>query len=150
MARETKYKFSFTAASLRLNELVKVAKAANEKGIADLKQLKDSGVVFASVKSRTTDREFREIRHRLEALTPEQLEVLIRGDLNSQKQIAFLAICRLYCFIRDFTIEVLRDKTLVFDYSINESDFNSFIDRRLNVHPELEAFSESTFKKANR
>ncbi|MCK9398990.1 MAG: DUF1819 family protein [Bacteroidales bacterium] len=148
MARKSKYILSFTAASLRLNEMVKVAKTANEMGISDLKTLKDRGVVFGSVKSRTSEREFREIQKRLEAFTPDQMNVLINGDLISQKQIAFLAVCKHYDFIRDFTIEVLRDKTLVFDYTINESDFNSFIDRRINVHPELETFSESTLKKA--
>jgi len=148
MERKSKYILSFTAASLRLNEMVKVAKAANEMGVTDLKMVKDSGVVFGSVKSRTSDREFREIRKRLEKLTPTQIDILINGDLISQKQIAFLAVCKHYTFIRDFTIEVLRDKTLVFDYTINESDFNSFIDRRFNVHPELEVFSESTLKKA--
>lgn len=148
MATERRYKLSFTAASLRLNEMVKAAKAANHMGVSDLKMLKDSGVVFGSVKSRTLKREFQEIRSRLERLTPDQMNVLIDGDLISQKQIAFLAVCKCYDIIRDFTIEVLRDKTLVFDYAINESDFNSFIDRRINVHPELESFSESTMLKA--
>jgi len=148
MVKHRKYRLSFTAASLRLNEMVKVAKAASELGKTNLKMLKDSGVVFSSVKSRTSDREFREIRNRLELLTPDQKNVLVNGDLISQKQIGFLAICKHYDFIRDFTIEVLRDKTLVFDYAINESDFNSFIDRRMNIHPELESFSESTLRKA--
>ncbi|HOX77168.1 MAG TPA: DUF1819 family protein [Bacteroidales bacterium] len=148
MAKHSKYKLSFTGASLRLNEMVKVARAANEMGITDLRMVKVSGVVFGSVKSRTSTREFQEIQKRLESLTLDQLDVLIHGDLISQKQIGFLAVCKSYDFIRDFTIEVLRDKTLVYDYTINESDFNSFIDRRLNVHPELESFSESTLRKA--
>jgi len=145
---ESKYILSFTAASLRLNEMVKVAKAAQEDDITDLSIVKESGVVFGSVKNRTTDREFREIRKRLETLTPDQKNILIHGDLNSQKQIAFLAVCKRYGFIRDFTIEVIRDKVLVFDFKINESDFNSFISSKILLHPELEAFSESTRKKA--
>lgn len=148
MAKERKYKLSFTAASLRLNEMVKVAKTANDMGISDLKMLKGSGVVFGSVKSRTSTREFQEIQKRLDSLTLDQVLLLIDGDLISQKQIAFLAVCKCYEFIRDFTIEVLRDKTLVSDYAISESDFNSFIVRRINVHSELESFSESTILKA--
>jgi len=148
MKRNPKYRLSFTAASLRLNEMVKVANVAKEMGGADLKMVKDQGVVFSSVKTRTSDREFREIRKRLERLTPEQVNVLINGDLISQKQIAFLAVCKHYDLIRDFTVEVLRDKTMVYDYTINESDFNSFVDRKMNIHPELETFNESTFKKA--
>lgn len=145
---ESKYILSFTAASLRLNEMVKVSKAAQEDDITDLSMVKESGVVFGSVKNRTTDREFREIRKRLEKLTPEQKNILILGDLNSQKQIAFLAVCKHYAFIRDFAIEIVRDKVLVFDYQLHESDYNSFINSKILLHPELEEFSESTRKKA--
>lgn len=148
MTIESKYILSFTAASLRLNEMVKVAKTAKEEGESDLNVVKESGVVFGSVKNRTTDREFREIRKRLEKLTPDQKNILINADLNSQKQIAFLAVCKHYTFIRDFTIEVIRDKVLVFDYQLHESDYNSFINSKILLHPELEEFSESTRKKA--
>ena len=148
MDKTKKYILSFTALSLRLNEMVKVAQTIVENDISDLKKVRGSGVVFTSVKKRTSEREFREIWKRLEKLTPEQMEILIHGDLISQKQIAFLAICKHYDFIRDFTIEVIRDKFLLFDYKINESDFNSFINNRVHLHPELEDFSESTLKKA--
>lgn len=148
MEQKSKYILSFTAASLRLNEMVKVAKTAIDNGISDFNEIKESGVVFNSVTSRTSTREFREIRKRLEHLTPKQMDILIHGDLISQKQIAFLAVCKHYSIIRDFAIEVVRDKTLVYDYKINESDFNSFINNKIQSHPELEMFSESTLKKA--
>jgi len=148
MSLHSKYILSFTAASLRLNEMIKVAKAAYDNNSTDLQVVKESGVVFSSVKTRTSDREFREVRKRLEKLTPEQISILINADLISQKQIAFLAVCKRYEFIRDFTIEVIRDKVLVFDFKLNESDFNSFINSKILLHPELEAFSESTRKKA--
>ena len=106
--------------------MVKVAKTAYENGTSDLMEVRESGVVFNSVKTKTLDTEFREIRKRLEKLTPDQMIILIHGDLISQKQIAFLAVCKHYDFIRDFTIEVIRDKSLVYDYKINESDYNSF------------------------
>ncbi len=148
MEQKSKYILSFTAASLRLNEMVKVAQTATDNGISDFNEVKESGVVFNSVTSRTSTREFREIRKRLEHLTPKQMDILIHGDLISQKQIAFLAVCKHYSIIRDFAIEVVRDKTLVYDYKINESDFNSFINNKIQSHPELEMFSESTLKKA--
>ncbi len=148
MQSQSKYILSFTAASLRLNEMIKVAKAAYDNNTTDLNVVKESGVVFSSVKTRTSDREFREIRKRLEKLTPEQINILINGDLISQKQIAFLAVCKRYGFIRDFTIEVIRNKVLVFDYQLHESDYNSFINSKILLYPELEEFSESTRKKA--
>ena len=148
MQQESKYILSFTAASLRLNEMVKVAKASHENDTSDFAIVKESGVVFGSVKSRTTDREFREIRKRLEKLTKEQKYILIHGDLISKKQIAFLATCKHYAFIRDFTIEVIRDKVLVYDYQLHESDYKSFINSKVLLHPELEEFSETKQKKA--
>lgn len=148
MSRPPKYILSFTALSLRLNEMVKVAKTAYENNMSDLMEVRESRVVFNSVKTRTSDREFREIRKRLDKLTPDQINILIHGDLISQKQIAFLAVCKHYDFIRDFTIDVIRDKALVYDYTINESDYNSFINGRIHIHPELEDFSDSTLKKA--
>lgn len=128
--------------------MVKVAKTAQAEGTSDLNVIKESGVVFGSVKNRTTEREFREIRKRLEKLTNEQRNILIHGDLNTQKQIAFLAVCKHYAFIRDFAIEVIRDKVLVFDYQLHESDYNSFINSKISLHPELEKFSVSTLKKS--
>jgi len=148
MSHPSKYILSFTAASLRLNEMVKVAKNAVDNDIANLKMVKESGVVFSSVKTRTSDREFREVIKRLEVLTPEQKNILIHGDLISQKQIAFLAVCKRYAFIRDFVVDVIRDKVLVYDYKINPSDFKAFINNRIHIHSELEEFSESTLKKA--
>ena len=148
MSRPSKYILSFTAASLRLNEMVKVATAALDNAGGDLAMVKESGVVFSSVKIRTSDREFREVRKRLETLTPDQTAILIRGDLISQKQIAFLSVCKRYSFIRDFAVDVIRDKVLVFDYQLNESDYKSFINSKLSLHTELEEFSESTLKKA--
>ena len=148
MSRSSKYILSFTAASLRLNEMVKVATAALDNVGGDLAMVKESGVVFSSVKIRTSDREFREVRKRLETLTPDQTVILIWGDLISQKQIAFLSVCKRYSFIRDFAVDVIRDKVLVFDYQLNESDYKSFINSKLSLHTELEEFSESTLKKA--
>jgi len=148
MSRPSKYILSFTAASLRLNEMVKVATAALDNAGGDLAMVKESGVVFSSVKTRTSDREFREVRKRLETLTTDQTAILIRGDLISQKQIAFLSVCKRYTFIQDFAVDVIRDKVLVFDYQLNESDYKSFINSKLSLHTELEEFSESTLKKA--
>ena len=128
--------------------MVKVATAVYDNNSTDLQMAKETGVVFSSVKKRTSDREFREVRKRLEMLTPEQKNILIHGDLISKKQIAFLAVCKRYAFIRDFVADVIRDKVLVYDYKINPSDLKSFIDNRTHIHPELEEFSESTLKKA--
>ncbi len=143
-----KYKLSFTAASLKLSESIKIAEAVLELGITNLNDVRLKGIVFSSVKVDTANKEFREIRDRLKTLTSAQRDILVHGDLVSQKQIAFLAVCKHYAFIRDFVSEILRDKTLVFDYKIKESDFKVFIDSKLELHPELETFTERTLQVA--
>lgn len=148
MVKQSKYSLAFTAASLRLNDMVKVAETVIQQEVSDIRQVREIGSVFNSGKAQTSDREFREIRKRLEYLTPDQMSILAHGSLISQKQIAFLAVCKHYDIIRDFAVDVILDKTMVFNYQINESDFSSFINSRLEAHPELETFSDSTLKKA--
>ncbi|MCF8307439.1 MAG: DUF1819 family protein [Bacteroidales bacterium] len=145
---QVKYKLSFNAASLKLNETIKVAQFALDNNIQDFQSIRDQGLVFSSSTHRTSIREFREIRKRLELLTRGQIELLVSGDFITQKQIGFLAICKHYLFIRDFTVEVIREKLLSFDYQIFDGDYNAFFNRKTELHPELEDFSESTLKKA--
>lgn len=97
--------------------------------------------------SRTTDREFRELKFRIQTLTSKQLEILAYGDTPSQKQIGLLAMCKLYTFIRDFVVEVLREKALIFDYQLTEGEYITFYRRKCEVHPELEELADSTTKK---
>ncbi len=148
MTDHLKYSFAFTAASLRLNETVLAAKAILEHSILNYSELTEEQVDFNSGKAETFRRSFREIRNRLIQLTPNQMEILANGSLIQQKQIAFLAVCKHYGFIKDFVIEVLWNKIMVFNYQITESDFNSFINSKIQLHPELENFTESTSKKA--
>ncbi|CAN5854096.1 hypothetical protein BH24BAC1_BH24BAC1_32490 [soil metagenome] len=97
--------------------------------------------------ARTTDREFREIKFRIEELTNKQLAILANGDGLQKKQIALLGMCKLYSFIRDFVVEVLREKALVFDYQITEGEYTTFFRRKSESHPELDGLADSTAKK---
>ncbi len=148
MNAQSKYSLSFTAVSLRLNEMVKVAQAATYTLESDTLQVNDDALSFKSGKAETSRRFVREIVGRLSTLSHQQLNILANGDYPDKKQIAFLAICKYYSFIHDFTIEVIRDKALVFNYQINDADWALFLDNKRTNHPELDAFSETTLKKA--
>ncbi|MFB9862453.1 DUF1819 family protein [Rufibacter immobilis] len=140
---DRKYRLSFTAASLRLLEMSEMAKLYLEEGAENITK----GAIIRGRNSRTTDREFRELKFRVEKLTKRQLEILATGDVLAQKQIALLAICKLYAFIRDFVVEVLREKSLAFNYQITEGEYTSFFRRKSEIHQELENLTESTAKK---
>jgi hypothetical protein len=141
MIESGKYSFSFTASSLRLNEMIVVATAIAEKRELDYVNELGGG------KSTTGKRMLVEFEKRISNLTPRQADILIKGDFLSQKQIAFLSVCKTYLFIRDFVVEVLREKILVFDYQITEGDYISFYRRKLDLHPEMDTITELTEKK---
>ena len=141
MLHNSKYRFSFTAASLRLNDMISIANHKLEAVEFDYINKLGNG------KSSTGIRMFTELNSRISRLTVEQLNLLVDGDLEIQKQIAFLSICKTYDFIRDFTIEVLREKLLVFDYEISEGDYISFYRRKTELHPEMDNLTEVTQNK---
>lgn len=80
-------------------------------------------------------------------MTPSQIEVLLESDLITQKQMAFVSVCKSYGFIRDFVIEVVREKYLVYDYQITEGDYISFYRRKYDLHDEMDTLTELTEKK---
>ena len=141
MNRTNKYDFSFTASSLRLNEMLTVVRSKSE-GI-ELDYINDLG----GGKSSTGKRMLSEFNKRISFMTPSQIEVLLESDLITQKQMAFVSVCKSYGFIRDFVIEVVREKYLVYDYQITEGDYISFYRRKYDLHDEMDTLTELTEKK---
>ncbi len=136
-----KYEFSFTASSLRLNEMILVANSIIDKRDVDYVNELGGG------KAATGKRMFAEFNKRLVELSDVQIALLAKDDLTTQKQIAFLSVCKTYGFIRDFVVEVLREKILVFDNEITEGEYISFFRRKTELHPEMDELTEITQKK---
>ena len=136
-----KYDFSFTASSLRLNELRLVAKH----------QIAGSEINFTNElgngKSSTGRRMLAEFTKRLSFLTEDQKELLVHIDLTSQRQIAFLSACKTHLFLRDFVVEVIREKLLIFDYVLTEGEYISFYRRKSDLHSEMDELTEVTANK---
>jgi hypothetical protein len=136
-----KYDFSFTASSLRLNELRLVAKH----------QIAGSEINFTNElgngKSSTGRRMLAEFTKRLSFLTEDQKELLVHSDLTSQRQIAFLSACKTHLFLRDFVVEVIREKLLIFDYEVSEGEYISFYRRKSDLHSEMDELTEVTANK---
>jgi hypothetical protein len=138
MSKTKKYNFSLTAASLRLPEMLKTAQAIYDK--TDFNYTDELG----RGNEKTGKRMYFEMQKRIEILTPSQLELFIHGDLITQKQIAFLSICKCFTFIRDFAIEVLREKVLMYDYEIRKGEYLSFFRRKNELHEEMDDLSEQS------
>ncbi|MFW6351598.1 MAG: DUF1819 family protein [Bacteroidota bacterium] len=148
MTTTKKYTFGFNAASLRLNEMINIEKYAVKHDLDKYDKIEDKSSLIGRGKSRTSEREFHELKKRLEKLSIKQKSLLLNGDLSAQKQIAFLGVCKHYRFIRDFVVEVIREKFSVFDYQLSEGDYLTFFRRQQESNPELERLAETTFKKA--
>jgi hypothetical protein len=136
-----KYDFGFTAVSLQLKETLLVARALEENISLDYALLLGSG------KSATGKRKLTEFKKRIATLSDAEREWLLEGDLRSQRQLAFIAACRTYAIIRDFMIEVVREKMLIFDYQITEGDYLTFFRRSAELNDQLARLSEATKKK---
>ncbi|WP_163710185.1 DUF1819 family protein [Mangrovibacterium lignilyticum] len=140
MDRIGKYDFSYTGFSLRANDMAKVAKAFSEREDIDLQELGDG-------KTATGKRRYNVIKKRIETLTRRQVDILASGSLTEQRHIAFLATCKAHLFVRDFTVEVIREKLLLYDYELSEGEYISFFRRKAELHPEMENLTETTKKK---
>lgn len=141
MVNREKYDFSFTASSLRLNEMLLVVKAIHENNEIDYVNELGGG------KTSTGKRLMSEFKKRISFMTPSQIELLLSGDLITQKQTAMVTVCKCYGFIREFVIEVVREKMLAYDYQITDGDYISFYRRKAEIHEELEMLTELTQKK---
>lgn len=141
MIETQKYNFSFTAGSLRFRELEKVIKHLDAG--EELNFVED----FGGGKSSTGKRVFDEIKKRYSNLTEGQRQLYLKSDSQTQRQLAFLAVCKSYFFIRDFVVEVIRDKALIFDYELSEGEYLSFFRRKQEHHEEMDALSEETVYK---
>lgn len=139
------YLFSFTALALRLNDTINFYE--QWKLQKNISHSLPENLPGGNIKAATWKRQYQEFLRRLTTLTDTQQSLLLSPDYDTARQIAFLAVCKSYGFVRDFTFEVLRNKVEVFDYKLTESDIQNFVNRKSLTHPELETISGTTLKK---
>lgn len=148
---KSKYKFSFTSADLKLSEMVKLAMLV-EDGDIDIESASLDDLQASVMDSRESTnfgkRAIGEIRRRYMSLTDQQRKLLADGAPSEKQHMAYLSICKLYSFVLEFVIEVLREKVFLLDYQLLNSDINSFINRKRDIHDELDALSASTLNKS--
>ena len=139
---------SFTAGALLHRESVLIAEQyAQDRDWAVTRQaMLDKNLLQARTVS-TSKRFIREIVQRLQTLTQEQLLLVCNGSEEEQKHILWLAICKRYQFIREFAIEIVRERYLQLGSPIARSDYESFFTAKAAWHPELEGFGQATRDK---
>jgi hypothetical protein len=141
MHNSAQYRFSFTAASLMQSELAGYAVLLVESGF-DMSLLTPTHL--NKEKEKTGQRKYAELKLRLSALSNEELTLLSQADSVTQKQIAYLAFCRVYAYFRDFIQEVVVDKTSLYDFQITDRDYNAFFNKKCVDHNELDTLTDSS------
>jgi len=142
------YKLSFTAASLFIADSVKIASVylrTNDWGEAKAR-IEDHNILQYDTAS-SSIRISRELRQRLKTLTKDQLELLAEGTQPEQKQLLWLSVCKCYSFIREFAIEVLRERFLTMDLELTDLDYDAFFNRKADWHEELDELKKTTRSK---
>lgn len=139
-----KYRFSFTAASLLLNETVSVAEAYTVNACR-WEGLNVHGLRKERLSTKL--RELREIKLRIEQMSVEELSFFISADKMSQRQLAFVAFCRCYAFVGDFVTEVVLDKVTRYDHHISDMDYLTFQRQKSLLHKEMDNLGDSTKEK---
>jgi len=95
----------------------------------------------------STARLFREIRYRLDELSPAELDFLVAADPPDQRLLLFITVCRRYRFIRELTTDVLWTKIRGAETQLYPGDIIRFIENRGAVAPEVEKLTDNSRSK---
>ena len=148
MVTKKKYSFSFTGASALTAETLVIAEEYIR--LQDWEKVKISVLEYNlinKIKLRTSKTIYFEIKKRLELLTKEQLNLLVTGSSDESKAMVLLALLKAYSFFKDFVIEVIRAKFLLYNNNIEASDYNSFFNAKAITNNELNTITEKTTNK---
>jgi len=92
----------------------------------------------------TRKREFSEVKKRLKKLSDDELKFIITCTTDELKLFCLYLCSRTYRLVFEFVAEVIRDKYLMFDYSILDSDYVRFIESKTASSTKLQGITEKT------
>lgn len=145
MARQ-EYKMSFSTGGLFLNESLEVARLhlEGEPWEQTILRALEEGTTRLP-KSASNRRTLREISNRLLTLSGEERAYLIEdADRSDQQALLWLATCRAYRFIREFAVEVIRERYLSYRMDLPLETFDILFEAKAEWDEDLAALSRTT------
>lgn len=140
------YKMSFSTGGLLLNESIAVARlhrSGESWKDTILRALEEGATVLP--KTASNRRTLREITNRLLTLCDDELQYLIEdADRTDQQALLWLATCRAYQFIREFALEVIRERYLSYQLDLPLQTFDILFDAKAEWDDGLASLSNST------
>tara|TARA_R100001369_G_scaffold71517_1_gene99463 strand:+ start:1593 stop:2207 length:615 start_codon:yes stop_codon:yes gene_type:complete len=143
------YRMSFTTGGLFLNESLEVAglHREGESWEDTAKRALDQGTTTLP-KSASNRRSLREITNRLRTLTKQERNFLLEeADRTDQQALLWLATCRTYRFVAEFSEEVIRDRYLSYQMDLPLSAFDIGLQNKAEWDEGLAKLSDSTRSK---
>jgi hypothetical protein len=151
MVPQPAYSFSFTAASLRPELVGTIVEYFFRLG--SWEETKRAVLAANALQARSpasSIRMERELRQRLQKLTPDQLRLTHRSTTDVRTSLAWLAAVKHSAFLFEFPSEVMRAKLEFHDVVLRASDYERFISDKSPHHPELVELTESSSTKIRR
>lgn len=140
------YKMSFGTGGLMLNESVEVARlhVPQEPWEDTIRRALKQGTTTLP-KAASNRRTLREISNRLLTLTDSERAFLIdQADRADRQALLWLATCRAYRFIREFTVEVIRERYWSYQYDLPLESFDILLDAKAEWDDGLASLTSST------
>lgn len=140
------YRMSFGTGGLLLNESVEVARlhVTDEPWEDTIRRAMEEGTT-ALPKAASNRRTLREISNRLLTLTDAERGFLIeQADRADRQALLWLATCRAYRFIREFAVEVIRERYLSYQYDLPLESFDILLEAKAEWDEHLASLTSST------
>lgn len=146
---KSQYRMSFSTGGLFLNESLEIARlhAENSDWHDTIQRAKAEGMTSLP-KVASNQRTVREITNRLRMLSEEELGFLVENaDRADQQALLWLATCRAYRFIREFALEVIRERYLSYQLDLPRESFDQLFEAKAEWDDGLSAIKPSTRSK---
>lgn len=138
-------KYKFISRTLLTNETLKIVSLYLDlKDWNNVRKIVLEENILQKNKTVSLQKQFSEIKTRLELLPENFLEVLNNSQLNIVNLILLLACVKKYRLLYEFIIEVVRDKYLSFNYNVFEHDFEKFLRDKSLDYPEIDNWKQNT------
>jgi len=145
----SKYSLSFTTGAALITETLEIAQLKAK--LQDWKSVRSFAIEQNVLQARTEStlkKIYGEVSRRLKKLSDQELDLLISTDELEQQQLIWLAICRHYNFINDFSVEVLSENFVNGRYEVSKEDYDVFFNAKAEWNSNLDSVSSQTKYKA--
>lgn len=148
MTAKQRYALSFTSGSLLTREaLIGAPIYLRERDWATTRAwIKDENLLQTRV-ARSNTRLLGALIPRLQVLTDAELQIVADGTSTERGHLMWAAACRQYDLIGEFAEEVLRERFLTLAGKVTYEEFDSFYLSKAIWHDELDAITDTSYKK---